>query len=82
MAWMLLWRAATAQPRLAALLQDADDPAVRIAANREAAFYDGQIKAATYFIRGQLPVTEGKINAILDGDAAAILEAAEHSFGG
>jgi alkylation response protein AidB-like acyl-CoA dehydrogenase len=82
MAWMLLWRAATAQPRLAALLQDADDPAARIATNKEAAFYDGQIKAATYFIRSQLPVTEGKINAILEGDAAAILEAAEHSFGG
>ncbi len=82
MAWMLLWRAAVAQPRLAELLGDTEDPAGRIAANKEAAFYDGQIRAATYFIRSQLPVTEGKINAILDGDAAAILDAAESSFGG
>jgi hypothetical protein len=82
MAWMLLWRAAVAQPRLAELLGDAADPAARTADSKEAAFYDGQIRAATYFIRSQLPVTEGKINAILESDAAAILDAAEHSFGG
>ena len=82
MAWMLLWRAATAQPRLAALLDHVDDPAGRIADNKDAAFYDGQIKAATYFISSQLPVTVGKINAILEGDASVILEAAERSFGG
>jgi hypothetical protein len=82
MAWMLLWRAATAQPRLAALLDNADDPTARIADNKDAAFYDGQIKAATYFISSQLPVTVGKINAILEGDASVILEAAERSFGG
>jgi hypothetical protein len=82
MAWMLLWRSAIAHPRLAELLGDAEDPTARIADHKEAAFYDGQIRAATYFIRSQLPVTEGKINAILDSDAAAILEAAELSFGG
>jgi hypothetical protein len=82
MAWMLLWRAAVAHPRLAELLDDDEDPAARIDENKEAAFYDGQIKAASYFIRSQLPVTEGKINAILEGDAAALLEASEHCFGG
>ena len=82
MAWMLLWRASVAHPRLAALLKDVDDPAARIAANKEAAFYDGQIKAATYFIRNQLPITIGKINAIIEGDAAVIMAAAEKSFGG
>jgi hypothetical protein len=82
MAWMLLWRAAVAQPRLADLLEGVEDPGARIAANKEAAFYDGQIKAAEYFIRSQMPVTEGKINAILEGDTAAILDAAEKSFGG
>jgi len=82
MAWMLLWRAAVAQPKLAALLDGVEDPAARIAANKDAAFYDGQIKAATYFIHSQLPVTEGKINGILEGEAAAVLDAAEKSFGG
>ena len=82
MAWMLLWRAAVAQPRLAKLLENVPDPAARIAAHKETAFYDGQIKAATYFIRSQLPVTIGKINAILEGDARAVLETAEKSFGG
>jgi alkylation response protein AidB-like acyl-CoA dehydrogenase len=81
-AWMLLWRATVAHPRLADLLQGADDPAARIAGSREAAFYDGQIRAASYFIRSQLPVTEGKARAILEGDAAAILQAADTSFGG
>ena len=73
---------ASPSPRLVDLLKDVDDPAARIAANKEAAFYDGQIKAATYFIRNQLPVTVGKINAIIEGDASVILEAAEKSFGG
>ena len=82
MAWMLLWRATAAHPRLTGLLGDAEDPAASLAGSREAAFYDGQIKAATYFIRNQLPVTEGKIKAIVGGDATAILEAAEASFGG
>jgi alkylation response protein AidB-like acyl-CoA dehydrogenase len=82
MAWMLLWRAVVAQPRLAALLEGSADPALLIADSKEAAFYDGQIRAAAYFIRSRLPVTEGKINAILESDAAAILEASEHSFGG
>ena len=70
------------EQRLAALLDHADDPAAHIANNKDAAFYDGQIKAATYFISSQLPVTVGKINAILEGDASVILEAAERSFGG
>jgi hypothetical protein len=82
LAWMLLWRAAVAQPRLAGLLEGAADPAARIAADREAAFYDGQLKAAAFFIRTQLPVTAGRIQAIQEGDAAAVLEAAEASFGG
>lgn len=82
MAWMLLWRATVAHPLLAALIRDAEDPAARIAGSREAAFYDGQIKAAAYFIRHQLPVTEGKAKAILEGDAAGILETADDAFGG
>jgi hypothetical protein len=82
MAWMLLWRAAIAQPCLAKLLADVDDPADRIAGHKETAFYDGQVKAATYYITSQLPVTMGKINAIMESDTRAILEAAEKSFGG
>jgi len=81
-AWMLLWRAAVAQPRLAALLEDVEDQAARIAANKEAAFYDGQIRAAAYFITSQLPVTEGKINAILESDSDAILKTTDLAFGG
>jgi alkylation response protein AidB-like acyl-CoA dehydrogenase len=82
LAWMLLWRATVAQPRMADLLKGLDNPADRMARDREAAFYDGQLRAAAFFIRTQLPVTEGRIKAIQEADCAALLEAAEASFGG
>lgn len=59
-AWMLLWRAATA----AKLLEGAK--------GKKLAFYKGQIKAAEFFIRTVLPVTRGKMAAIEGGCAAAI----------
>ncbi len=82
MAWMLLWRAARAYPGRQALLAKAPDPAEHIATNREAAFLDGQLKTAAYFITMALPVTIGKIKSIMQGDSAAILNTAEKAFGG
>ncbi len=80
-AWMLLGRAARAYPRLQALLADAADPAGVIAANREAAFLDGQLKTAAYFVSTTLPITIGKIKSIMQGDAMAVLDTAEKTFG-
>jgi alkylation response protein AidB-like acyl-CoA dehydrogenase len=74
MAWMLLWRALAAHAARAA-------PGAG-AAGRETAFYEGQIKSAAYFISTALPVTIGKINAILEGDTAAVLEMPEAAIGG
>ncbi len=68
-AWMLLWRAATAKPKLAT------------AGKKDIAFYQGQIKTAEFFINTELPVTLGKMNAIEMGSPAAV-EIADEAFGG
>jgi hypothetical protein len=69
MAWMLLWRAAIAAPKL------------EKAKPRDREFYSGQTKTAEYFINSILPVTTGKLIAITDGSAAAV-EISEDAFGG
>ena len=70
MAWMLLWRAVVASEKLA------DKPK-----KKDAAFYKGQIKTAEFFILTELPLTNGKMEAIQGGCAAAI-EISDEGFGG
>lgn len=70
MGWMLLWRATTAARKLA-----------EGAKKKDAAFYDGQIKTAEFFIRTLIPVTLGKFSAIEDFCAAAV-EMEDAGFGG
>jgi len=65
---MLLWRAATAAPKI--------DSAPR----KDIAFYKGQIKTAEFFIDTLLPVTLGKMDAIQAASPAAI-EIDDDSFG-
>jgi len=71
MAWMLLWRAAVAARKLAEGKSKKGDTA----------FYEGQVKSAQFFINTILPVTVGKIAAILANDGAAV-EISEDAFGG
>ena len=68
--WMLTWRARVAAQALAAGAKDKD-----------VAFYEGQIKAAEFFVQTMLPVTLGKMTAILGGSNAAN-EMLEDAFGG
>jgi alkylation response protein AidB-like acyl-CoA dehydrogenase len=70
MAWMLLWRAVTASQKLTGNPKKKDK-----------AFYEGQIKSAEFFIKSELPVTMGKMNAIETGTTAAI-EITDEGFGG
>jgi hypothetical protein len=70
MAWMLLWRAAVASQKMK------EKPK-----KKDIAFYEGQIKSAEFFIYSIIPITAGKMKAILDTNNAAI-EIAEDSFGG
>ena len=70
MAWMLLWRAVTAARKLA-------DGAKK----KDIAFYEGQIKSMEYFAYSVLPITFGKMKAILNTNGAAV-DIAEDAFGG
>ncbi|NNL75878.1 MAG: acyl-CoA dehydrogenase [Desulfobacterales bacterium] len=70
MAWMLLWRAVVASEKLTAKPK-----------KKDVAFYEGQLKTAEFFIRTELPLTMGKMEAIQGGCAAAI-EITEEGFGG
>jgi hypothetical protein len=83
MAWMLLWRATLAVPKLEKLVGGLDLKARQKKAdkNKDAAFYEGQLQSAKYFINSILPITMGKMNAIEAGDAATV-EIPEASFGG
>jgi hypothetical protein len=82
MAWMLLWRATIAVPKLEILAGSLDSKArqARAAKNKDAAFYEGQLQSARYFINSILPITMGKMNAIKAGDPAAV-DIPESSFG-
>jgi len=70
MAWLLLWRAAIAANQLA-----------NGAKKKDIAFYQGQVKSAEYFCEAILPITHGKMQAVLNTSAAPIA-IEEASFGG
>ena len=70
MAWMLLWRAVVAVQKLESG-----------AKKKDIAFYEGQLKSAENFIGTILPVTSGRIAAILEPCNAAV-EISEEGFGG
>ncbi len=85
-AWLLLWQAGVAQEKLSALCStkavSLDDPAGLtrlIKENKDAAFYDGKVKAARYFIKHVLPEIEGTIRSIKSEDLSMI-EIAQESF--
>ena len=83
MAWLLLWRASIAAPKLEKLA-GGSAPEIRLKkaqTDKNAAFYEGQIRSAEFFIHSLLPVTLGRLNAIADTNGAAI-EIPESAFGG
>ncbi len=81
--WMLLWRASVASSALSKLLGDKDEEKRKelLKKNKDAAFYDGQIQTARYFINSMLPETVGKMSAIKNMEAAPV-EITEAGFGG
>jgi alkylation response protein AidB-like acyl-CoA dehydrogenase len=70
MAWMLLWRACIAVKGLNKKVSQKDQ-----------AFYEGQILSAQFYIRVLLPVTMGKMSAILNSDDAMV-KIRQETFGG
>jgi len=63
-----LWRAAVANPQIGKKAKDD-------------AFYKGQVKSLEYFAKCVLPITLGKMEAIL-GTSGAPVEIDDASFGG
>ncbi len=70
MAWMLLWRATIAAQKLESG-----------AKKKDRAYYEGLVKSAEFFIQSILPVSIGRMNAILN-NCEAITQIGEDSFGG
>jgi len=69
-AWMLLWRATVAATKLE-----------EGAKKKDISYYEGQLKNIEFFANSILPITHGKIAAILTTNGAAI-DISEASFGG
>ncbi len=67
MAWMELWRAVVAQPK------------IEKAKKKDLAFYQGQVKTAEYFINWILPATLGKMDA-LQTNIPAIMDMPDEAF--
>jgi alkylation response protein AidB-like acyl-CoA dehydrogenase len=75
MGWMLLWRAVTAAGKLnSGPFQEGS------AENKKNAFYHGQIKSAEYYILNILPITRGKIHAVIEG-SSAMTDISDMAFG-
>ena len=72
--WMHLWRATIASKALTKILKDADDNKKKemLEKNKDAAFYHGQIQTARYFINSILPVTSGRMDAVVIQESAPI----------
>jgi len=76
--WMLLWQAAEAEAKLNELVGDGDKAAI-IKENNEAAFLDGKIQSARFFLGSEIKKVVGKVAAITAFEPAA-MDIAEESF--
>ncbi|MBL0702346.1 MAG: acyl-CoA dehydrogenase [Desulfosarcina sp.] len=81
-AWMHLWRASVAAPKLAKKAGSLDKEAVAAKAekNKDTAFYAGQMASARFFINTLLPSAYGKMDAILEADSC-VEDILDVSFG-
>ena len=82
MGWMHLWRALAAVPGLEKYAGSLD-PAVRkekAEKNRHAAFYEGKVRTAEFYIHTLLPAANGKMDAI-NGTCGAAIEMPDKAFG-
>jgi len=75
MGWLLFWQAGVAAKRLNAICRDnridpldAGEKGKFVAGNKEAAFYDGKVQSARFFIKNVLPQVDGLAAAIRNED--------------
>jgi alkylation response protein AidB-like acyl-CoA dehydrogenase len=85
-AWLLLWQAGIALESLVGIcsqkgMDPGDASALQqlVKENKDAAFYDGKIKTARFFIKHVLPEIDGTIKSIKSEDLS-IMEIAQESF--
>jgi len=69
-AWQLLWQATIAEEKLAAIAGGDVKKAVK--ENNEAAYLDGKIKSAQYWIGMELPKVDGKIITLLVNETSPL----------
>ena len=81
-AWMLLWRASIAAPKLLkkAGSLEKETIAEKAPKNKDVAFYAGQVQTAQFFINKIIPATMGKMDAVFEGDTS-VEDMPEVSFG-
>ncbi len=82
MAWMLLWRASAAAPKLLKKIGtlDVEKISSKASRNKDIAFYAGQVQTAKFFIGKLLPAALGKMDAVFEGDTS-VEDMPEASFG-
>jgi alkylation response protein AidB-like acyl-CoA dehydrogenase len=68
MAWQLLWRATVAAQKLPQ------------AKKKDQPFYEGQLRSAEHFVHSILPITIGKMKAILNNNGA-VVDITDEAFG-
>ena len=85
-AWMLLWHAGTASEKLQALFMDygvtpenRDEVVAFLETNKPAAFLDGKIQSATYYMHHCLPQADAIAEGILSADIS-MMEIRESAF--
>ena len=80
-AWMLLWRATAAAKRLETIAVSPASGARREEAGKgqTAAFYEGQLKTAEFFISSMLPIAVGRLKTVA-GTNGAVMEIPEAAF--
>jgi alkylation response protein AidB-like acyl-CoA dehydrogenase len=73
--WLLFWEACIATKRLTAIFEenhidplDAAEKSEFLSKNQEAAFYDGKVNSARFFIKNVLPQVDGIVAAIKNED--------------
>lgn len=83
MGWLLFWQAGIASRKISALLKenkvDESQKADFIKNNRDAAFYQGKIHGARYYIKNCLPQADALASAIKSGDLS-VMEIPNESF--
>ena len=84
--WLLLWQAGIATEKLEGLakekgidVSDGEARAAFVRDDRDAAFYDGKILSARYFIKNVLPEAEAAAKAVRSEDLS-IMNIADESF--